>query len=626
MNIFCFYKDLLELAFFNAELNLSKINEEIIKMEGMTGTKTRHFYNNLLNYTDARYLEIGTRKGSSVCSAMYNNNCKNIICIDNWSEFNGLKDEFIQNFNKFKGYNNALFIEDNCFNIDISTLPKFNIFLYDGEHSFQSHYNILFHYYNCLDDIFIFIVDDWNWGHVREATLKAIDDLKLIKLYEKEIRLTSDNSTTSEPELSLTWWNGIYVVILQKPVISWNIDYKSNKSLLCEIGKKYDTDKSSQRINVSDVRHCHPYTLFYDSIFKNNKDEKLFIAELGKLEGGSLFMWNEYFKNSKIFGFDNNYNFINNFNNNFKNNDNDRITLHHIDVTSEENIQEQFNSLNIKYDIIIDDSTHQFEDQIKIIRNVYKYLKPGGILIIEDIFKKYNENDYIISLKDILHHFQDYYFISLDHENRNSTNWDNDKLFILIKNGSQPIFKTNNKMTIITPSYRINNLVKLEKSINFDYIDEWIIVYDGNKIQENPYFFKDNKNSNKIKEYLYKGEGISGNPQRNYALSLIKNENTLLYYLDDDNLINNNLFKLINIIDKNKMITFDQKNRLLGNNISLNNIDTAMILINYNLCSNIRWILDKYNADGYYIVNCYENNKDNYIYVNNDLCYYNKIN
>jgi len=622
MNSFNIYKNWLELSFYNAETNFSKINEEIIKMEGMSGTKTRHFYNNLMNFKDARYLEIGTWKGSSVCSAMYKNNCKNIICIDNWSQFNGPKDEFINNFNKFKGTNNASFIEDDCFNIDISNFPKFNIFLYDGEHSFESHYKALLHYYDCLDNIFIFIVDDWNWSDVREGTYKAIEDLNLIKLYEKEIRLTWDNSCTSEPELSLTWWNGICVFILQKPVISWNIDYKSNTSILCEIGKKYDTDKSSKRKNVSDIRHCHPYTLFYDTIFKNKKDENLIIGELGILEGSSLLMWNEYFKNSQIYGFDNNYNFLNNFKNNYNT---DRIILEYIDVKCEENIKKKFKLLNIQFDVIIEDSTHLFEDQIKVIKSVYEYLKPGGLLIIEDIFKKYSENDYIISLKDILHHFQDYYFISLDHENRNSTGWDNDKLFILIKGGSEPIFKTNNKMTIITPSYRINNLIKLEKSINFDYVDEWIIIYDGNKIQENPNIFKNNKNSNKIKEYLYIGEGISGNPQRNYALNIVNNSNNLLYYLDDDNVIHNNLFRLLDIIDKNKLITFNQHKGLKGNNITVNFIDTAMMLINYNLCNNIRWILDKYEADGYYIMNCYENNKDNYIYVNNDLCYYNKI-
>jgi hypothetical protein len=37
-------------------------------------------------------------------------------------------------------------------------------------------------------------------------------------LYEKEIRLTSDNSHTPEPQARQTWHNGIYVAILQKQI------------------------------------------------------------------------------------------------------------------------------------------------------------------------------------------------------------------------------------------------------------------------------------------------------------------------------------------------------------------------------------------------------------------------
>jgi len=39
----------------------------------------------------------------------------------------------------------------------------------------------------------------------------------------------------------------------------------------------------------------------------------------------------------------------------------------------------------------------------------------------------------------------------------------------------------NNKLTIITTSCRVDNLIEIKKSINFEYIDEWIIVYVGNK-------------------------------------------------------------------------------------------------------------------------------------------------
>jgi hypothetical protein len=120
------YKTLIEKAFENAENNISKITTDIINMEGMSGIKTRHFYNNLLNTKDARYLEIGTWKGSSVCSAMCGNKAK-VVCIDNWSEFGGPKSEFLLNFEKFKGENDATFIENDCFNPRTTDVKNFTL-------------------------------------------------------------------------------------------------------------------------------------------------------------------------------------------------------------------------------------------------------------------------------------------------------------------------------------------------------------------------------------------------------------------------------------------------------------------------------------------------------------------
>jgi hypothetical protein len=209
------YRNIIDTAFENAENNFSKITQEILDIDGMSGKKTRHFYNNLLNTEDARYLEIGTWKGSSVCSAMCNNKAK-VVCIDNWSEFGGPKEDFLVNFEKFRGENDATFIESDCYLVDVLTLPKFNIYMYDGNHTNESHYRALMHYYDCLDDMFIFIVDDWNWEDVRNGTINSIKKLNLKVLYQREIRLTWDNSHTSRPYADNTWWNGIYVAILQK--------------------------------------------------------------------------------------------------------------------------------------------------------------------------------------------------------------------------------------------------------------------------------------------------------------------------------------------------------------------------------------------------------------------------
>jgi len=84
----------------------------------------------------------------------------------------------------------------------------------------------------------------------------------------------------------------------------------------------------------------------------------------------------------------------------------------------------------------------------------------------------------------------------------------------------------------------------------------------------------------------------------------------------------------MNVITKGKMYTFNQSdriNRLTGNVIRLSKIDTAMILIHYDLCKNVKWINDKWEADGYYIMECCNNSRFNYLYVDNDLCYYNII-
>ena len=49
-------------------------------------------------------------------------------------------------------------------------------------------------------------------------------------------------------------------------------------------------------------------------------------------------------------------------------------------------------------------------------------------------------------------------------------------------------------MTIITPCYRLNNLNKIKESIDFNYVDEWIIVYDGTKIDTLPNIFQREEN------------------------------------------------------------------------------------------------------------------------------------
>lgn len=204
----------IEFSLKQSDMYNSKITDEILKMEGMSGKKTRHFYNNLCSMNDARYLEIGTWKGSSICSAMCNNKMT-CVAIDNWSEFGGPKMEFLNNFNKYKGNNKATFIEKNCWDIDINILGKFNIYMYDGNHDEVSHYKALNYYLPVLDQEFIYLVDDWNYKHIEEGTMKSISDNKLNILYQKVI-LTPGNPGIQSGTNINDWHDGISIFVLRK--------------------------------------------------------------------------------------------------------------------------------------------------------------------------------------------------------------------------------------------------------------------------------------------------------------------------------------------------------------------------------------------------------------------------
>jgi hypothetical protein len=199
----------LEQCITNATQNKSRLTLDLLTMEGMTGQKTRHFYNNLVSKPGARYLEIGVHKGSSFCSAIYGNtSLETAVAIDNWSEFGNVLNEFITNMNRFKPNDHVQFIESDCFNVDPLSLPKFNIYMYDGNHEYEAHKKALTHFYPCLDNEFIYVIDDWNWEFVRQGTLDAIKELNLFITWQKEIV----SPFNGHPD----WWNGMGIFVLVK--------------------------------------------------------------------------------------------------------------------------------------------------------------------------------------------------------------------------------------------------------------------------------------------------------------------------------------------------------------------------------------------------------------------------
>jgi hypothetical protein len=196
---------------------------------------------------------------------------------------------------------------------------------------------------------------------------------------------------------------------------------------------------------------------------------------------------------------------------------------------------------------------------------------------------------------------------------------------------------------LLTPCIRVANLFRIKKSINFSFIKKWIIIYNTEFVKKKKIFTKHKS----IIELFHKDIGsIGGNSQRNFGLEYLKrykNRNFYIYFLDDDNVLHNNFYKVVENCKKQSsryIYTFDQfRNQktllnnkfryvkiLKGNRIKINHIDTAMFLPNYSLVHKIRWSKEKYNADGEYIVKCINSNKSKHKYLPIVGCYYNFLN
>ena len=219
---------------------------------------------------------------------------------------------------------------------------------------------------------------------------------------------------------------------------SIKIDYKDTATDLCQISKRFNIDKSSQRENPgpNDSNHCHPYSILYSALFREARYSSMNFAEIGIAEGRSLLMWQEYLSNSKIYGFEKWPQWLDNWKSNYS--DKERIQVNSMDVRFDSEIIGPLKASGVMYDCILDDSSHYFYDMIRIIKCSIQFLKPGGMIIIEDIRRPYDEAWFYNELTPVLNEFQKVFFVDLDHSRRNSGVVQNDKVLVLVKKGDTP--------------------------------------------------------------------------------------------------------------------------------------------------------------------------------------------
>lgn len=184
---------------------------------------------------------------------------------------------------------------------------------------------------------------------------------------------------------------------------------------------------------------------------------------------------------------------------------------------------------------------------------------------------------------------------------------------------------------IVTPCSRPQNLPSIRKAFasNYDWI--WVIIYTVRPLR------REFPSDPRIYEFWLGVEATHeddpwtyANLGRNFALGLVSDASSYIYFLDDDNIIHPNFWKLVYAVlqeGQSDFITFDQfrtpETVLVGPRAIIGKIDTGMFVTQRGLTGHIRWRLQGY-AD-FFFAEEMQNTAHNHTYINQTCAYYNFV-
>lgn len=158
-------------------------------------------------------------------------------------------------------------------------------------------------------------------------------------------------------------------------------------TLLCDLAKKYETDKGGyghMRYGGGDSDTCHNYTPHYDKLLGASREQVQTVLEIGVHMGCSLRMWREYFPNAQILGLDTNGACVMH--------EGERITVSMADQNNPGQLHAacdrflfRHGRLTYGFDLIVDDGSHVRDHQIVSLKTLLPYLHRDGTYVIEDL-------------------------------------------------------------------------------------------------------------------------------------------------------------------------------------------------------------------------------------------------
>lgn len=182
-------------------------------------------------------------------------------------------------------------------------------------------------------------------------------------------------------------------------------------------------------------------------------------------------------------------------------------------------------------------------------------------------------------------------------------------------------------INIVTPCSRPENLIEMSKSINIpDERYRWIVVFDAEAVPDI------DLPKNVIALAVKDKDGISGNPQRNYAIDFIASnpihKDEYLLFFDDDTILHPNFWESVKDCEEDivswKQSWADGSHRLYAGEYSIGAIDSGSFMVKRSIIGDLKWQKEKYDADGYFaeqIITKAKTNKE----IDKYLSYYNYL-
>lgn len=152
-------------------------------------------------------------------------------------------------------------------------------------------------------------------------------------------------------------------------------------------------------------------------------------------------------------------------------------------------------------------------------------------------------------------------------------------------------------INIVTPCSRPENLTEISESINIPLGRyRWIVLFDADALPSTPL----PKNA---EVYLARmTDSLVGNGQRNKALDIIQSGYVL--FLDDDTILHKDFWEAVRYATEDvvcwQQSWKDGNHRLDAGDFRVGHIDSGSFMVKRSVIGDIRWDLDRYDADGYF--------------------------